>query len=387
MRPTRYNPRPRPPPSGGTKGTRLLERLNAEAAGRLQIAYAPRSRGPLASALRAFEKFATACPGRELFKEPRALGDRAAAKHNEWTLILYATFLASTTSERTRKVVATKTIKSYISLLKGYLEHIYAFDLTERSSRLKRFLESLQAEDPRSGKRRRRRALRRRHLIRIWETVPEAQLRTPKAVNEHAMLTTAWHTLARGGEVATADLTRADLRFGATKKGERYAEVWLRPLKKRTGEHTPKAPQYILEFDGGGADTYRALRRLEKYDPVPEHRRAVTPMFRAAEQGGQRGHFTTAKLRELVRRRVRQIGEKKPREWGAQSARIGGATDLASTGQLCQLTLQAKGRWASDIGKIYARGTRRSQLETSQLMHRARGRDLEEILPNFSQPA
>lgn len=67
---------------------------------------------------------------------------------------------------------------------------------------------------------------------------------------------------------------------------------------------------------------------------------------------------------------------------------MGGATDFASTGRLCQLTLEAKGRWASDIGNIYAsRGARRSQLETSQLMHRARGRDLEEILPNFSQPA
>lgn len=110
---------------------------------------------------------------------------------------------------------------------------------------------------------------------------------------------------------------RADLRFGSTRRrGERYAEVWLRPLKKKTGDHTPKIPQYAKEFDGGGADTYRALRRQEKYDPVSRHRRATTLMFRTTEQGGRRSQFSTAKLRELVRRRMRQIGERRPREWG-----------------------------------------------------------------------
>lgn len=85
----------------------------------------------LASALRAFERFAAACPRRELFLEPRVTGDRAAMTHNEWTLILFATFLSSTTSTRTRKVVAVGTIKSYISLIKGYLGHVYAFEVAD----------------------------------------------------------------------------------------------------------------------------------------------------------------------------------------------------------------------------------------------------------------
>lgn len=68
------------------------------------------------------------------------------------------------------------------------------------------------------------------------------------------MLSTAWHALARGGEVATASLTRADLKFGSTRRGERYVEVWLRLLKKRTGEHVPKIPQYIMEFEGVGVE-------------------------------------------------------------------------------------------------------------------------------------
>ena len=52
-----------------------------------------------------------------------------------------------------------------------------------------------------------------------------------------------------------------------------------------------------------------------------------------------------------------------------------------------QVLLHAKGRWSSDIAYIYARMTRRSQLAASALMQKARGRDLEEILPGFVQPA
>ena len=227
----------------------------------------------------------------------------------------------------------------------------------------------------------------------MWDNIAAVRSNSAQAVNELAMMSTAWHALARGGEVAPASFdpqlsaTRADLGFGTTKSGVRYAVVWLRPLKKRANKHVPKVPQFIQEFDGGGADTYWALRRLVELDPVPESERPTTPMFRAVGQRGRRRHFSTVMLRDLIRKRMRQLGEERPEEWGAHSARIGGATDLASTGRLDQLTLQAKGRWASDIGKIYTRLTRRSQLAASRLMQQARGRDLEEIIPNYSQPA
>lgn len=126
--------------------------LQDKAMSRLRQAFAPRSQGPLKSALKACERFAAACPSRrELFRQPRGLGDQAAASHNEWTLILFATYLASTTSERTRRVVATKTMRSYISMLKGYYNHTYAFELAAKTTRLKRFLESLEGEDKKSG--------------------------------------------------------------------------------------------------------------------------------------------------------------------------------------------------------------------------------------------
>ena len=62
--------------------------------------------------------------------------------------------------------------------------------------------------------------------------------------------------------------------------------------------------------------------------------------------------------------------ETSAKEWGAHSLRIGGATDLAAAGA-SPLLLQAKGRWSSDIGRIYSRMTRKCQLAASKLMHKA----------------
>ena len=89
----------------------------------------------------------------------------------------------------------------------------------------------------------------------------------------------------------------------------------------------------------------------------------------------------------LIKKYARMLGYTVMSEWGAHSTRIGGATDLASTGRCSPALLAAKGRWASDVGNIYARMTRRSQLDGSRLMHNARGRDLEELLPEFTQAA
>lgn len=87
---------------------------------------------------------------------------------------------------------------------------------------------------------------------------------------------TAWQVLARGGELAPQVSNwspehgplRADLSFEVTRAGERYAVLWLRPLKKRRGSQAHKVPQYIAEYDGGGSDAYAALRRLVEFDPV-----------------------------------------------------------------------------------------------------------------------
>lgn len=93
---------------------------------------------------------------------------------------------------------------------------------------------------------------------------------------------------------------------------------------------------------------------------------------------------STAQFRSRVRQLAARLGMP-PKQFGAHSARIGGATDLADSGEASALLLEAKGRWSSDIAKIYARMTLRALLAASDLMHAARGRDLEELLPEFVQ--
>jgi len=84
---------------------------------------------------------------------------------------------------------------------------------------------------------------------------------------------------------------------------------------------------------------------------------------------------------------MRALGETSLDDWGAHSCRIGGATDLGSSRGASPLLLQARGRWASDIGKIYNRMTRQALLAASKMMYGVpKGRDLEEIFPDFAQP-
>ena len=376
----------------------LLQRLHDGASQRLKFAYAPKSQGPLGSALAAMARFADGCPERELFRRPAAFGDLDVAAHNEWTLILYVQFLLSQPSPTTGKPVAVDTARTYVSLLKGYLDFSYDFDVATRTTRLKRLLQAV-AEDATCVVRKKRRAFRRRHLKRLGK-LPIAKKRDVNSINNMAAVGTAWHVLARGGEIAPgvskakwrADCmpTRADLFLRRRKDGSRYAVVWLRPLKKKGKPHAAKVPQYIAEHDGSGSDVYAWLRRLEVLDPVPEAERATTPLFRRRVQS--RGaivvrHMTVTDLRSTVKSYARALGFANMSEWGAHSPRIGGATDLGATGQATELLLKAKGRWSSEIGKIYARMTARSLLAASRLMQKAKGRDLEEIMPLFVQPA
>jgi hypothetical protein len=214
------------------------------------------------------------------------------------------------------------------------------------------------------------------------------------ALNKFACVSAAWQTLARGGEVtngarsgwsAARDATRADLTFH-TAGSARYAVLMLRPLKKRGQAVQPKVPQYIAEHDGGPSDTYAALARLVRLDPVEPALRADTPLFRL-RSGNRLRPMSVEDVRNTIRSYAAAIGYTNPLEWGAHSARIGGATDLCSQGSCSEVLLAAKGRWGSDIGKIYARMTRRAQLRASRLMQAARGRCVEELIPGFTQAA
>ena len=145
----------------------LLERLQGQAAERMQRAYAPKSKGVLQSAIRKLAQFAQEVPERELFRQSRFQGDREAAAWNEWTLILFVEWLTGSISQKTKKPVQVSTIESYVSLLKGYLIFEYDFEIRDKAPRLTRLVTLLRMEDPLAGVRRKRRGFRRRHLRKL----------------------------------------------------------------------------------------------------------------------------------------------------------------------------------------------------------------------------
>ena len=89
----------------------MLAELQGAARKRLELAYAPKSKGVLRSALRKFGKFSLVVRGRQLFIASTVSGDRQAATHNEWTFILFVEWLLRTPSAKTGKVVKSTTIK------------------------------------------------------------------------------------------------------------------------------------------------------------------------------------------------------------------------------------------------------------------------------------
>ena len=130
-------------------------------------------------------------------------------------------------------------------------------------------------------------------------------------------------TFARGGELEK--IQRCDLSFHVTGKGERYAQLLIRPLKKSGGDSHPKIPQFIAEKPGEPWEPYAALARLAAAQ-ANDGRGPTAPLFEAA----QHRPLTTSRFRGLIKAYAKLLGFQ-TKEFGAHSARIGGATDLAAT--------------------------------------------------------
>lgn len=338
------------------------------------------------SALASLERFAAGpARSRVLFVKPRVHGEVDAAAYNEWSLMLWAEHLVTTRSPKTGKPLAASTIATYISLVKSELSVRFGFDLiTVSERRLKRIVKQIREQQP-VRERRKRRGLRGRHLRKAYRKLKYDADTSRRAVNEWAALAVGREAVARGGELCVGKFnpkkpgpTRADVSFESDRHGD-TATLWLRPLKKRGKAAAAKVPIVFASFDQGGSDTYHALRRLFEHDPVPKSAAHVTPLFRTGTGAG----MTRDQFAKFVKRVARTL-RFDPKHFGAHSPRIGGATDVSDQSPLM---LQAKGRWAGDIGKIYARLTRRGLVRQSRAMQRRGAKDMEEIYEAFAQPA
>ena len=175
--------------------------------------------------------------------------------------------------------------------------------------------------------------------------------------NWRACLATGFCGLLRGAELGVASgeawaaetcLSRADVslrRNGGTEE----AVLMTRP-RKQGARKTQQGKQVPLLLVGGGRflDPVKALKELFERDPVPEHERAATPLFRGMDGKA----FSTARVRGVVKKLVELDGGD-AKLYGAHSLRIGGATAALAAG-VSALVIKAMGRWGSDVFEIYA---------------------------------
>ena len=135
---------------------------------------------------------------------------------------------------------------------------------------------------------------------------------------------------------ASRHSTLGDLEFHDTPR--QYAQCTVQPAKK--SEQQGKTEQVFLPKGNGITDAYSALRKM-----LRERKRTFgdepsdAPLFRF--ENGQ--HYQVRHVRTLFKESGKIIGVDAA-ELGAQSARIGGATDLMVT-DCSPAVLQISGRW------------------------------------------
>ena len=119
---------------------------------------------------------------------------------------------------------------------------------------------------------------------------------------------------------------------------------------------------------------------------VPPDQFESAPFFTSRDG---RSPWTTQDSKDLARSIALKVGID-PSLTGGKSFRIGGATDMREAlGDGSQNMIQQRGRWATDLARIYQRALVRSHLEASVAMGSAHAsRDLEEISKGaWAQPA
>ena len=198
--------------------------------------------------------------------------------------------------------------------------------------------------------------------------------------NWRAALTTGFCALMRGGEIGVSDgeawnpalhLTRADLSFFRDAAGVLHAQIWMRPLKKKTGQR--KTVPIILRSGGELLDAVEELWQLVHRDPLPEGARPEeVPLFRDVASGAA---FRVSEIRAVVKWLMAAVGED-PARFGAHSLRIGGATSALAAGVEPSL-IRLLGRWSSDVAEVYTRVSRQAASRLSVVVGSTRFDDLE----------
>jgi hypothetical protein len=114
----------------------------------------------------------------------------------------------------------------------------------------------------------------------------------------------------------------------------------------------------------------------------------LAPIFRRGPAAAAEA-FDTGDVLDVVRDVVAAAGETRLREFGAHSARIGGATDFRDLlgRKKSKAVLKGRGRWKGDIAYIYQRAGMAESLDASGDVGDVRTQDIESIFAGYTQPS
>ena len=342
--------------------------------------YADSSQTVIRSAMSGWGKFSRAYPERSMLSTPAFAGDLDASIHNEMSLMMCGAWFLE-------NGLQPSTISTYLSLIRTNLGAHLGWRLTcpLAELRLPRFIRGLRRQKLRV---RRRRVGWRSHHHRQLREASGTPL-SPLALAQDAILTATRQGLLRPCEAAVSSgafdpsvhLTVGDVEYFTEHDG--YLILTILPAKKPPGQ--PKDEPVLYPSGDRVVDFYSACARM-----LDDRRTRApggvldqsAPLFLNPTTGRA---FSTTELRALYRGVARAIGLD-PRDLGAHSGRIGGATDLFASG-VPPVAIQIAGRWDSDIWAIYARRCVAQSPGYSRAAADCVDVDLEEIIPSYSQPA
>ena len=112
----------------------------------------------------------------------------------------------------------------------------------------------------------------------------------------------------------------------------------------------------------------------------------ASPVFRRTARGGAESAYATTDVAQLVKAVAAAAGDD-PSQFGAHSARIGGASDYRDLvgDEVARRVLKARGRWRGDIYQVYARSNVEESLAASAGVGSVATRDIESIFAGYTE--
>ena len=352
-----------------------------------------------------------------LFKPLRWEGDLPALRYNQTTLDTLAEYIRQRGSKkrgaRTGDAVSGDAIQSYVGVVRilcgaeaGYAVTSKTVNVTAPAA----FKRMRQVDGP-AGERVLQRGMRASMLLQL--AVQGYDRSSARGLMRWAVALLSHNLLLRGGEPGVVDgatfdtsrdLTLGSIEFkppGPESDGLPWMTVDLVSIKD-VGARFQKCVLPVRRRGSGGAlgddpmCTYDAvvlamrqrLGRLPQATGRVEGPDAIRPLFSRPPRRGQPEAWRTADTNKLAKDMAATLGLPEA-DFGAKSFRIAGATDLAAVFGIekAERIIKQRGRWQSDVQRIYERALATEHLNASAAIGAAAGRELEALCPGWVQPA